>query len=165
MKSVSTHLLLALLVYVLTGCACCDREDVQWNQLDTAPQNAEVKPQPDEGPKPIALNANQVRMSNGGTFTVGYMTDPDPIPLNELFSIEVRLSDADGPADDVTLIADADMPAHRHGMLRRPTVEKRSPGVFLVTGMQFHMPGEWVLYFDITQGGVTERAQFDVELD
>jgi hypothetical protein len=30
--------------------------------------------------------------------------------------------------------------------------------------MLFHMPGHWELYFDISRGGTSERAQFDIDL-
>ena len=35
---------------------------------------------------------------------------------------------------------------------------------FRAEGMLFHMPGHWEMYFDITQGGRSERAQVDVDL-
>ncbi|HVR85091.1 MAG TPA: hypothetical protein VMU54_12315 [Planctomycetota bacterium] len=59
---------------------------------------------------------------------------------------------------------DARMPAHFHGMNRVPKVTQQADGIFVAEGLLFHMPGHWELYFDITQGGKTERAQVDVEL-
>ena len=51
------------------------------------------------------------------------------------------------------------MPHHRHGMLENPTLRRTGPGAFTFTGMNFHMPGRWELYVDITREGVTQRAQ------
>lgn len=107
-------------------------------------------------------------LSNDGTFFVTYITVPDPIPLNEMFSIEVRVYDgasSDAPATDITLRADGRMPAHRHGMNTAPRVEQIGPGHFRVRGMLFHMSGDWELDFDIERNGLVERAQFAVTLE
>ena len=37
-------------------------------------------------------------------------------------------------------------------------------GSYKAEGMLFHMPGHWELYFDVSQGGRTERAQVDIQL-
>ena len=106
--------------------------------------------------------------SSGGSYYVEFRTDPDPVPLNELFTIELsvhRVDARDEPAENVELTVDGRMPAHRHGMNREPRVERRPDGSFAVTGMLFHMPGDWELYFDITSDGTTERAQADVVLE
>ncbi len=105
--------------------------------------------------------------SNGGAWRIKYRTLPDPIPLNEEFGLEVAVFDAAGEhvSEGIALAADAGMPQHRHGMLRQASVAPREDGTFLVDGMLFHMPGAWELYFDVTRGAVTERTQFDVELD
>ena len=57
------------------------------------------------------------------------------------------------------------MPEHGHGMNRVPKVAPRPDGGFHAEGLLFHMPGRWELYFDVTQGAVTERAQTDVFLE
>ncbi len=106
--------------------------------------------------------------SNGGTYYVVYRAEPDPIPLNTLFSITVDVFDgaerARRPAD-IDLAVDGRMPEHRHGMNRKPRIVRRDDGSFLVTGMLFHMPGLWELHFDVTRGGTTERSQVDVILE
>lgn len=93
---------------------------------------------------------------------------PEALPLNEMFALEVRVADAATGAPvgaDVAIDVDAGMPAHRHGMNTRPRVERTGAGAFLVRGMLLHMPGEWVLSFDVTKGGVTERAQVSLVLE
>ena len=97
-----------------------------------------------------------------------FRTVPDPIPNNERFLLQVMVYDAGEPltiAKNVELRADAAMPQHRHGMIRAPSVENHGGGAFTVTGMMFHMSGDWELYFDITRGAVTERAQLDIDLE
>jgi len=106
--------------------------------------------------------------SNDGSFLVLYRTRPDPIPTNEPFSIDVWVYDAKrGQAllSQIDVTADAGMPEHAHGMNVEPRVWKQNDGSSLITGMLFHMPGRWELYFDISRGEVTERAQAEVWLD
>lgn len=105
--------------------------------------------------------------SNDGAWHVKYRVVDDQIPLNEEFGLEVAVFDQRTAlvSSGIELHADAGMPQHRHGMLRQATVLPREDGTFLVEGMLFHMPGAWELYFDIKRGAVTERTQFDVELD
>ncbi len=68
-------------------------------------------------------------------------------------------------APDARIHADAAMPEHDHGMNTKPKVRANSDGSFAVSGMLFHMPGHWELYVDVTSAGVTERAQFDIQLE
>lgn len=107
-------------------------------------------------------------LSNGGRFYIAYRTNPDPIPLNEVFALQVCVCDAtkrDMLAPGVTLVADARMPEHDHGMNVAPALAARPDGAFEVQGMLLHMAGFWEVYFDVTRGGVTERAQIELRLD
>ena len=60
---------------------------------------------------------------------------------------------------------DGGMPAHRHGMNTDPVVTPLGGGRYEVKGLLLHMLGHWELYFDLTDAGVTERAQLDVVLE
>jgi hypothetical protein len=91
------------------------------------------------------------------------------IPVNQLFTLQVRVyrdADLQQPASNVAISADADMPAHRHGMTLMPRVRPipDSPGAFEVTGMLFHMPGAWEIYIDVREDAQTDRAIFQVEI-
>lgn len=85
----------------------------------------------------------------------------DGPPLNEHFELEV-LVDGDEP-DSVGV--DADMPAHRHGMLSAPVVTPLGEGRFRAEGMLLHMPGEWVITVVVTRGGAQERHDFPLDVD
>lgn len=108
-------------------------------------------------------------LSNGGSFEVQFTPEPDPIPMNELFSLSVQVKPLAGEAiareQALTLSADAGMPAHGHGMNTRPKVTPLGGGLYRVDGMLFHMPGHWQLYFDVGTGPVIERAQADINLE
>lgn len=132
----------------------------------TAPEESTAR----EGRSSIDQDPSGSRvLSNDGTYLITYTSQPQVLPLNEPFSIEVKLyrPETGERIDDsaIRIEADADMPAHRHGMVRVPRVTKSGPGEFRVDGMMMHMPGYWQLYVDVTRNGITERAQFDVDLD
>ena len=93
-------------------------------------------------------------------------TEPDPVRLNELFSMHIRVWYLDGRpiANPISIDADAAMPQHGHGMMVRPKVTAKDDNWFLVEGMMLHMPGVWRLSIDVTEGAVTERASFELEV-
>jgi hypothetical protein len=107
-------------------------------------------------------------ISNDGTYYVEFLSDPNPIAPRRNFELRVTIwdpTDRSHKISDATLDVDAAMPAHQHGMIRRPTVETRPDGSFIVRGMLFHMSGRWELYLDVTRSGMTERAQFEFNLE
>ncbi len=108
-------------------------------------------------------NPREVR-SNGGNYTVVFTPSPDPIPMNQLFDLMITIVSKSGAVPTAKVDVDARMPAHGHGMNRVPKVTRLTEGTVKAEGMLFHMPGHWELYVDISHGGVTERAQFDVHL-
>lgn len=106
--------------------------------------------------------------SNDGAFLVACRPAPDPIPLNQPFSLELLVLDAADRrpvGSSLSIVVDADMPDHRHGMNTQPVVSRRQDGSCRVEGMLFHMPGYWEIYVDLERDGVIERAQFPVNLE
>jgi hypothetical protein len=49
-------------------------------------------------------------------------------------------------------------------MNTKPKVIANPDRTFTVRGMMLHMSGDWEIYFDVTRGGATERAQMNVNL-
>jgi DNA-binding beta-propeller fold protein YncE len=122
---------------------------------------------PSEAPA-ASRGAALTAISNDRVYEVTCTPRPSPIPLNEPFDLDVRISghqERKLSVADVTLNVDARMPAHGHGMNTLPRVQKNGDGTFTVTGLLFHMPGHWELYFDVTRGKATQRAQIDVDLE
>jgi hypothetical protein len=101
--------------------------------------------------------------SNGGRYAVELETTPAAIAVNQPFDLTVAVTPKSGAAKDLEIQVDARMPAHFHGMNRVAKVT-RAGSSWKAEGLLFHMPGRWELYVDITEGGVTERAQVDVDL-
>lgn len=126
---------------------------------------------PGDGPSAntFAAPAKAERIdSNAGTFLVRIAPVPSAMPANQPFELELWIADAtspDEPAREIELAVDAAMPEHGHGMVRRPLVERVGDGHFVARGVLLHMSGRWELYFDVTRGAVTERAQVEVQLE
>lgn len=85
------------------------------------------------------------------------------IPLNQFFSLEIRVLNETDLNCEVKV--DADMPAHGHGMIVAPTCVMSERGLWQVDGMKFHMPGDWEIYVDLVRGEEVERHVFPVTLD
>jgi hypothetical protein len=62
------------------------------------------------------------------------------------------------------LRVDADMPAHRHGMNYRPTLELQPEGRFIAQGLMLHMPGRWRIRFEIEADGRRQWLEQTVDL-
>ncbi|MFT4542959.1 MAG: hypothetical protein ACI835_005428 [Planctomycetota bacterium] len=111
--------------------------------------------------------------SNSGTYwvewrAIGEWVEDGEMPLNDDFSLEVRLFDAESKSQrplDAELVVTARMPTHGHGMKHDSRVIERVDGSMLVTGMLMHMTGPWELYFDVRRGPHTERAQHAFEME
>jgi hypothetical protein len=106
--------------------------------------------------------------SNEGSYFLVITPRPDEMPANEMFVLQVVVFDGHDHKTivrDIQVAVDAAMPAHRHGMNTSPKVIANADGSFTVKGMLLHMSGDWELYFDITRGGITERAQLAVTLE
>ncbi len=89
-----------------------------------------------------------------------WKTNGEPIAVGRHFVIDIQLC----PADAVLLRVDATMPAHRHGMNYRPSVQQRDDGRWRAEGLMFHMPGQWTLQLDVKVGAHTTRLQDEVDL-
>lgn len=118
------------------------------------------------------LAGYSVATSRAGMFTAAWrVADPDgrtDVPENEPFELDVLLFE--GAGTDVALagaevLVSAWMPDHGHGINRRPEAVEVAPGRYRVHGMLLHMGGFWQLFIDVVAGGVSERAQFELELE
>ena len=102
-----------------------------------------------------------MRASSGG-WQVALLPAVRPLPVGRHFALEVQLC---GTAPAVSALrVDADMPAHRHGMNYRTTVQALGTGRWRAEGLMLHMPGRWrfIVEFD-TSGGV-QRLTHEVDV-
>lgn len=106
------------------------------------------------------------RLSDHGLYRVSWRSDPAPIPLRKLHTWTLRVTRPDGtPVTDATIAVDGDMPEHGHGLPTRPRAGNHTRnGEYVVEGVKFQMGGWWVMDFDITSGGRTDRVRFNLQL-
>ncbi|MEZ4299827.1 MAG: hypothetical protein R3B70_33065 [Polyangiaceae bacterium] len=101
--------------------------------------------------------------TNGGLYTVSWAPVPSPIPVAELFELDVTARAADGGGAE-TLSLVVIMPAHDHGMQTKHRVEPAGGGRFRITGMKMHMRGLWELHFRAGGRAGEDLVTFPVEL-
>lgn len=145
-----------LLINVLIGLLACQPNDPESN---TEPQTN----------KP-ASNFTQENMSvmtqAGSPYSVLITPNLSTLPLNQYFDITVEVrSDLQKVLPySVDLIIDAGMHAHNHGMNVKPIVERLTGNQFKITGMLFHMPGEWFIKATIKRGVMQSNIETTVNI-
>jgi tripartite motif-containing protein 71 len=133
------------------------------SQLREARKEQSITAAPVESPPA----AGKSIISNGGAYEIKYLAAPTAIPLNEPFDLQFSVLDQAGKTlgSGITVQVDAGMPAHHHGMNQKAAIKVNSDGTYTASGLLFHMPGRWQIYFDVTRNGITERSQSDVTLE
>ena len=97
-------------------------------------------------------------------------SEVSPVQINRMHSWRLRLTDADGaPLSNASIEVRGGMPDHDHGLPTRPEVTGEvEPGVYLLQGLRFHMPGRWLLEFIIAldgeEGGNEDGASLELNL-
>jgi hypothetical protein len=116
---------------------------------------------------PANLDTSTTLTSEKGRYHISYQSGLEPIPINQLHSWRLHVETPDGqPVTDATIQVDGDMPQHGHGLPTRPQVTQNlGNGDYLVEGLKFHMHGWWIVEFDITSGGETDRVVFNLLLN
>lgn len=118
----------------------------------------ETSPAPKPAPKFFEATTSQ------GSYAVRIDPLPAPIPLNELFSLNVAIEPQGDVESPDAVVVDADMPEHKHGMNTKPVGTRKDESTWTIEGMLFHMPGAWELYVDVDAGGIVERAVIPIEM-
>ena len=112
-------------------------------------------------PAPVLLTAWRTGETADGTWHVRWRPLVEPIPLGEPFGLAIEV---EGGPELVVIEVDAEMPHHGHGMNFIPQVSG-SNGAWIAKGLLFHMPGRWELSIDVLKDGITERAQWTLEIE
>ncbi len=121
-----------------------------------------------ENDQETAESAPHGALSTGGSYYVTFTTEPDPVPLNELFEVHIQVARAD---DHQALVAGAKvsagafMPLHNHGTTLQPQVESHGDGKATAKGFLLHMEGQWELRIGVAVGGQMERVTFEIQLE
>ena len=99
-------------------------------------------------------------------FMVAYQPDIPSIPLNRIHSWKLKVEDMEGkPVSGVKIQIDGDMPEHGHGLPTRPQATREiEPGLYLIEGMKFTMPGWWAVTFYLDSSGETDYVIVNLDL-
>ena len=100
---------------------------------------------------------------------VRLLSVPNPIPMEKYFSLRLAIYDGNDPRrqlQDVQLQVAAGMShgmaqGFAHGMQSSPQIEIQN-GIATVSGMFFHMAGEWTLQVTVHAGGHDGMASFNL---
>ena len=96
--------------------------------------------------------------------TVAWRPATGRVPRNEPFEAEVRLLRGGAPVSGAHVVVDGDMPAHKHGLVRKPVVREVGDGRYAVEGLLLHMRGSWVVEVQVTVDGKIGTATYELEL-
>jgi hypothetical protein len=130
--------------------------------LRSAGANAPT-PFPAASPTPI-VGATEA-WSQKRLFRVSYVTAPAPVPMLALHDWTITIADGAGrPVDGARITVLGGMPAHAHGLPTTPTVRGLGNGRYLVEGLEFHMPGAWIVAFRINAAAGIDAVSFALDL-
>ena len=112
----------------------------------------------------VSENSNRV-VSYNGIYTVYYKSELDPIPANveHRWTLHMEKKGAGLALDNARIFVSGFMVADGHPMPVRPRADRMlGNGNYLVQGLQFDRPGEWIVYFYINFGSDYDTAEVHV---
>ena len=89
-----------------------------------------------------------------------------PLAINQMHSWELRFTDPGGkPITGARVEFQGGMPLHNHGLPTAPVITGEiEPGLYLLEGMRFHMPGDWEISIHIEHEGRQENFTLQLSL-
>lgn len=103
--------------------------------------------------------------SRNGFYIVSYSPDLGHVPINVPQSWTVHVATAGGePVGHAKVTVSGGMPDMGHGLPTAPRARYLGNGAYRVQGLEFTMPGRWVVTFTVDAGGQVDRATFNLQL-
>lgn len=114
--------------------------------------------------RPENLDTSTVVATRYGTLQASYEIEFLKVPLNRVHVWRLSLKDKHNqPVTGADIVLAADMPEHLHGMTTKPLAkETDTPGLYLVRGINFHMPGYWEVTLDVSGAGSRHLLRFNL---
>ena len=90
----------------------------------------------------------------------------DPLQINRIHSWEITVTDSNGePVIGAEISVIGGMPAHDHGLPTQPIASSTDrPGVYVIEGIRFHMPGDWEMTFTINTPTTSDTGILEFSL-
>ena len=124
---------------------------------------------PPRPPSPYSCEMVGAERLSGSRVDVVYRVMPEPITVGKHFSIVMLVCPHAGVTAPASVVLDATMPEHRHGMNYKPRVTFEYGGRqgyrYRAEGMMFHMGGIWELKIEVRAGGGTDRLTRRIAVD
>lgn len=111
-----------------------------------------------------ALRERDRLTARSEAYAVAFAPRPAPLATGRHFALDIVVCPRAGDALPTGLQVDADMPAHRHGMNYRASVEPRGSGRWRADGLLLHMPGRWRFVFELALDGRSLRVEREVDV-
>lgn len=151
------------LSFVIVGCLCFHTTSLLSSDKNDSSLAAEA-----------AVNAEYLAVGNvpiDENYILQVSSKPD-LQKRKLSQLKVSLvaSQKNTDANYQLISFDADMPEHQHGMVVQASKPKKiSDGekaklTYLVDGVKLHMPGKWVLRFELKKPGVKESIKLSLPI-
>tara|TARA_Y100001970_G_scaffold281484_1_gene392366 strand:+ start:10026 stop:10403 length:378 start_codon:yes stop_codon:yes gene_type:complete len=104
------------------------------------------------------------RTESGWTIYVD--TSINPLRISKMHSWQIRVIDSESkPVTMASVSIEGGMPEHDHGLPTQPKVTSEiSPGIYLLQGVRFHMPGRWEIKFTISRDDQQELGIASIQL-
>ena len=105
--------------------------------------------------------------SEGGLYRIRTRPAELPLKLHQMHDWIVGIELMDGTSEIPTAVRfDGGMPSHGHGFVTRPRVTRNlGRGEFLVEGVKFHMPGDWIIQIAVTSHETTDQVSLPLRVD
>ena len=98
---------------------------------------------------PAAHRLHTETTATSAGWQVAFAPNPAPLASGRHFALDIAVCAPPGAVLPATLVVDAEMPAHRHGMNYRASVTPLGNGRFRAEGLMLHMRGRWRFSFDL----------------
>jgi len=118
----------------------------------------------DEGAVPADADTSAEQSSQNGLYRVAYESRVSPVPINRLHAWIITVQTAAGAGvDNAKMAVSGDMLEHGHGMPTKPRITQTlGQGQYLLEGMQFMMPGFWVVDLEIEAEPGRDTVRFQL---
>lgn len=121
--------------------------------------------------EPQYTSVGSIAVSDGVKLNIASIPDLQARKLSQL-KVTIQFADKKDQSVYELMSFDADMPAHKHGMVVKASRPEKikSPNEnqvsYLIEGVKLHMPGEWVLHLEVQKKGAKEplKLRFPVQV-